>query len=88
MDTIYQDTKVSTEVINLTAGNIILFALFYWKYRDVRLDDFFLMASICVTYIFIAKVVTPVYMGNREPMDCTLFNRMYNLLLVMAHLAT
>jgi hypothetical protein len=72
-----------------SAGNLDgFFDCFAWENRDVRLDDFPLMGSIwptvfiCVTYIFIVKVVAPTYMRNRQPLDCYLFMMIYNAMQV------
>jgi hypothetical protein len=67
----------------------VLFDLFAWKKRDIRLDEFPLMASIwptvflSVTYVFIVKVVAPMYMRGREPIDCYFFMTIYNIVNVV-----
>jgi hypothetical protein len=85
-------SQVSVEPTNLTIVNLNdLFDCFAWKNRDVRIDSFPLMSSIwpsviiCVIYIFLIKVVTPAHMQNRGPMDCSLFNRIYNSVQIIFH---
>jgi hypothetical protein len=92
MHTSLSASQVSVEPTNLTIVNLNdLFDCFAWKNRDVRIDGFPLMSSIwpsviiCVTYIFLVKVVTPAYMQNRGPMDCSLFNRIYNRVQIIVH---
>jgi amino acid transporter len=77
-----------------TVGHLdVLFDWFAWENRDVRLDDFPLMASIwptvfiCLTYIFLVKVVIPTYMCNREPLDCYVFMTIYNIVQVVCNFA-
>jgi hypothetical protein len=94
MHTSPKASQVSVEPTNSTIVNLNdLFDCFAWKNRDVRIDGFPLMSSIwpsviiCVTYIFLVKVVTPAYMQNRGPMDCSLFSRIYNSVQIIVHIA-
>lgn len=61
----------------------------YWEYRDKRIDGWFLMGSIwptvimCVLYVLFSKVLGPLYMKNRNPIEMKGLMSAYNILQVV-----
>lgn len=61
-----------------------------WEIRDRRVDNWPLMNSIwptttiCVVYVYFAKVLGPFFMKDRKPMELQNLIRFYNVLQVFA----
>lgn len=63
-----------------------------WSHRDVRVDDWALMASplptllLCSLYVYLVKVLGPKIMKNREPFELKNTLIVYNIVQVSVNI--
>jgi hypothetical protein len=60
-----------------TFNGSVFFDAFSWDIRDARLDDFPMMSSVCICFVFLLVItwVGPTYMRERKPLHVTHFMR-------------